>query len=199
MRRLHLIPLLQKFKREVTEGKANEHPADEHLKEKLLTEAGGILRWAIDGAVEWYAKGLRQPTTVKRFTGDFFNTADPYENWIAACGHENDAKSFTSSKDLYSNWSRYCDGIRERPGDLKAFMEDLEKRTEIFTKARPKKNNKQERGFFGLKLMMIPKSDTAPMTEEQKKQLPKRREEVPPIGVAAADAGRNTFNNRGVI
>jgi putative DNA primase/helicase len=163
MRRLHLIPLLQKFKSDVIEETSTVHLADVHLKQKLLAEASGILAWAIEGSLEWSRKGLQPPATVKHFTDDFFATADPYENWIAACGHEKDLSSFNSSKVLFSQWSEHCKAIRQYSGDLKSFCEDLEKREDIFTKARPKKNGKQERGFYGLKLTM-PKSDAARLT-----------------------------------
>jgi phage/plasmid-associated DNA primase len=196
-RRLHLIPLLEKFQSDVKEENraVNEHPADVDLKEKLLAEASGILAWAIEGSLKWRGKGLQPPATVKHFTGEFFSVADPYENWITACGHEKDMKEFHSSKDLYSNWSRYCDSIRQQPGDFKAFVEDLEKRTETFAKARPKKKGKQERGFYGLKLN-VPKSDTAALTDEQKRQLTVKRrpEAVPPIGVAAATTSERQRN-----
>lgn len=55
---------------------------DNHLKDKLMAEAPGILRWMINGAVMWAKGGLRQPDAVKQATEEYFEGQQPFEHWV---------------------------------------------------------------------------------------------------------------------
>jgi putative DNA primase/helicase len=48
---------------------------DHGLMERLLEEREGILRWAVEGAVEWYSHGLNPPAAVRRAT-EAYQTAE---------------------------------------------------------------------------------------------------------------------------
>ena len=61
-RRFYLLP----FNVTVPEGER-----DGDLPNKLVAEWPGILAWAIEGAVEWYADGLQPPDIVKQATRDY--------------------------------------------------------------------------------------------------------------------------------
>jgi putative DNA primase/helicase len=76
-RRLKLIPIEVKF-----EDPSDENPEPLYLKDKALedtliaTELPGILRWAIEGAVEWYRDGLKEPKVVTRATQQYREEED---------------------------------------------------------------------------------------------------------------------------
>ena len=69
-RRLHLIPF-------------NHKPAriDPDLLDKLKAEAGGIMKWIAEGAVDWFKGGLRPPPVVVKETNDYFAANDTVERW----------------------------------------------------------------------------------------------------------------------
>lgn len=75
-RRVKLIPF------EATFRGAN---ADPSLPARLRDEAEGILAWAVDGAAEWYAHGLEEPSTVLAATTDYRESEDRLAEFIAAC------------------------------------------------------------------------------------------------------------------
>ncbi len=72
--RLLLVPFTQKFVAN-PQGE-NEHPCDIHLKEKLETEAPGILAWLVRGYIEWKRDGLKPPTAVVAATEEYQRDED---------------------------------------------------------------------------------------------------------------------------
>lgn len=56
---------------------------DKLLPEKLRAEWPGILRWMIDGCLEWQRDGLKQPDVVKLATEEYFDAQDIIGKWIA--------------------------------------------------------------------------------------------------------------------
>jgi putative DNA primase/helicase len=66
-RRLRLIPFDQVIP---------DHERDPRLKEKLLTEAPGILAWAVRGCLEWQRDGLGTSEEVRDATADYRDGED---------------------------------------------------------------------------------------------------------------------------
>jgi len=103
---------------------------DMQLEEKLLNEAPGILRWMIDGCLDWQANGLSRPASVIAATESYFEDQDLMSQWIA---DECDLDPGSRYKNqpvgaLYAAWTAYCDRIGEQPGTVRAFGNNLEKR-----------------------------------------------------------------------
>ncbi|MGG5823764.1 phage/plasmid primase, P4 family [Falsiroseomonas sp. HW251] len=71
-RRFNIVPFVHK-------------PAtpDRRLEEKLWHEASGILRWMIEGCLDWQQHGLLRPAVVVNATAEYFEAQDVIGRWIA--------------------------------------------------------------------------------------------------------------------
>ncbi|MFD9442113.1 phage/plasmid primase, P4 family [Streptomyces sp. NPDC060001] len=74
-RRVKLVPFEATFR---------GSKADTSLPATLRDEAEGILAWAVRGAMEWYATGLQEPTSVATATQDYRESEDRLAEFIAA-------------------------------------------------------------------------------------------------------------------
>jgi putative DNA primase/helicase len=89
---------------------------DHHLAEKLRAEAPAILRWLIQGAVDWYAGGLRVPASITAGSRTLVREGSPFDQWHAErcmrdCGS-------TRHRELWADWSAWAkiNGHHERTG-----------------------------------------------------------------------------------
>lgn len=117
-RRLHLVPF-------TTIIPAEEK--DPELPEKLKAEAAGILRWMIEGCLEWERDGLRPPQIVKESTDEYLGAEDSLQQWLDDCC-DMDRAGFTSSKALFYSWTKWCEQSGEYVGTMKRLMAKLESR-----------------------------------------------------------------------
>jgi putative DNA primase/helicase len=104
-RRVRLIPFTRQFTTD----------ADRNLEEKLMTEATGILTWAILGCLEWQARGLEPPKTVTAATDEYRQEADPLGEFFQECCLMS-PESWTQSAVLYRAYCDWCNrvGMKER-------------------------------------------------------------------------------------
>jgi putative DNA primase/helicase len=113
-RRFNIVPFIHK-------------PAivDKDLEEKKLkTEWPGILRWMIDGCLEWQRIGLAPPKIVLDTTQEYFAEQDLVRQWIEEkC--ETKATSFGTSADLYKSWFTWAEINGEKPGTARWFSQAL--------------------------------------------------------------------------
>ena len=56
---------------------------DRHLPDKLRQEWPGILRWMIDGCLDWQKNGLIRPNVVVDATAEYFEAQDLLAQWLA--------------------------------------------------------------------------------------------------------------------
>jgi P4 family phage/plasmid primase-like protien len=121
---------------------------DPELAEKLWTmERHAILRWCIDGCLEWQRIGLAPPDIVRATTDEYFADQDTIGQWIE--DHANPQAgllAFTTSSVLFASWKTWCEAQNLRPGTEKAFVEALKEKG-----FRPERKN-YGRGFVGITL-----------------------------------------------
>jgi putative DNA primase/helicase len=99
------------------------------LEQKLKAEWPGILRWLIDGCLDWQANRLVRPESVVRATESYFEDQDLISQWLAeACDAEpgNRYKSAPVGV-LFASWTEFASRVGETPGSIKAFSAWLEK------------------------------------------------------------------------
>jgi P4 family phage/plasmid primase-like protien len=100
-----------------------EDERDPDLMGKLAEEHPAILRWAIDGCLEWQSTGLNPPATVREFTSEYFQDQDTLKQWLDECTRVDGPHTFTRTGELYASWKTWCDAGGLRPGSIKAFSE----------------------------------------------------------------------------
>jgi putative DNA primase/helicase len=123
-RRINIVPFTNK-------------PAkpDLGLRTKLKAEWPAILRWAIDGCLDWQKNQLIRPASVVDATSEYFSTQDTFSQWLdEECDVEpgNDWKSATSAE-LFTSWAAYAKRAGEAAQSRKTFAAALGKKG-IFVK-----------------------------------------------------------------
>jgi putative DNA primase/helicase len=120
---------------------------DPNLPEKLKPEWPAILRWCIDGCLEWQELGLAPPSIVRHATDEYFEDQDIIGEWIEdRVNLQAGPQAFTLSSVLFTSWKAWCEGQNLKPGSEKAFVEALKDRG--FKKVR----KAYGRGFEGIAL-----------------------------------------------
>lgn len=121
---------------------------DQRLEEKLKPEWPGILRWFIEGCLDWQKNGLIRPQSVQIATAEYFADQDVFSQWLEdTCDVDPDnGEFFEPQASLFRSWSEYAAAAGERAGDMAQMAEALQ-RNSI-----PRKRTKVARGFSGIRL-----------------------------------------------
>ena len=104
-----------------------EAERDPELTEKLRVEYPAILRWMIQGCLDWRQNGLGVPPAVREASDDYFHEQDVVAHWLNDCT-ERKQLAFTASSELYASWKTWA---TERGIDVlteKAFVKALQDR-----------------------------------------------------------------------
>jgi phage/plasmid-associated DNA primase len=129
---------------------ANIKQRDNDLKDKLLANKKGFLKWLVDGAVEWYrTQDLKRncPPQVKEFGDSYFEEQDVLACFIKdMCDDKDKNARISTSKflDAFNYWST------DTKHTLRTLVSAMEKKG--FSKKKLRINNKPEYGFEGIKL-----------------------------------------------
>jgi putative DNA primase/helicase len=118
-RRIHLIPFLNKF-----EGATN----NKKLKDALIEEWPGILRWIVQGVTLWLEHGLNPPDSVRVATESYRYESDPLTPFVEQrCVLAANARA--QAQALWSEYQQYAQTIEDwaRLSD-KAFYKSLKRR-----------------------------------------------------------------------
>jgi putative DNA primase/helicase len=144
-RRVQLVPFLQNIP-------AAER--DPRLGEKLAAEAPAILRWAIDGCLEWQRQGLAPPATVREASESYLEGEDVLGQWLGErCETGGGTRALTPFDALHQDWRQWCEANGGPSWGGKTFSKALDERG-----FHPAKSG-GVRGFRGIKLR--PKAEKA--------------------------------------
>jgi putative DNA primase/helicase len=117
--RLRLVPFI------VTIPKEERDPK---FTEKLKPEYPAILRWMIDGCIDWQANGLADPDAVREASNDYFHSQDSVAHWIDD-RTERRTLAFTLTADLFADWESWCaERDVDEVGTKTAFTKALQER-----------------------------------------------------------------------
>ena len=100
-RRLDLWPFERQFA---------EHERDMQMIDKLLAERDGILRWLVDGCMQWQRSGLLQSQKIRDASLSYRSDCDVVGQWIDECCMLSAAFNMESSAlfTSYRLWSEGC-------------------------------------------------------------------------------------------
>lgn len=139
-RRFNVIPFRHKPAR-----------VDRTLEEQLKAEHGRILRWMIEGCVDWFRNGLVRPIVVEAETELYFEEQDLLGQFLTdAC--EQGPSFYEVTGRLFAAWEKYAHAAGEHPGKQKAFGAALRKRG-----FKPDREPTSERAriYWGLRLPQL--------------------------------------------
>lgn len=102
---------------------------DSQLSQKLRHEFPGILRWMINGCMDWQQNGLIRPHLIVSATEQYFSEQDTFGQWIDEdCRVGGDAaKDWETARDLFESWTNFARAAGEEPGTQKRFGDELGK------------------------------------------------------------------------
>ena len=83
--RLNLIPFLYSFVADPDPAKPEQKQRDEGLRERLKSEAPGILAWLVRGCLEWQQQGLKPPACVTMATEEYRANEDTITQFVEEC------------------------------------------------------------------------------------------------------------------
>jgi putative DNA primase/helicase len=118
---------------------------DRELMQKLEAEWPAILRWTIDGALQWQRIGLVPPAIVLDATEAYFADEDLLQQWLDDCTEDGGEFAFSRTTELFASWKDWCEARNLKPGSEKAMSGYLADRG--FTK---KRNSAGQQGFRNL-------------------------------------------------
>jgi putative DNA primase/helicase len=98
---------------------------DSNLLQKLEPERPAILRWCIDGCLEWQRIGLAPPTIVLDATDAYFADQDTLQQWLDECIYDAGPHAFARQSELFTSWKSWCEERNYKPGSSMALSEAL--------------------------------------------------------------------------
>jgi putative DNA primase/helicase len=98
---------------------------DKDLADKLRAEWPAILRWMIDGCLEWQRIGLAPPQIVLDATEAYFADQDTLQQWIDDCTEDGGKFALTLTANLFTSWKSWCDTRNLEPGSEMSFSTAL--------------------------------------------------------------------------
>lgn len=118
-RRFNIVPFIQRPPK-----------PDRKLEPKLRAEAPSILRWMIEGCLDWQENGLVRPKSIAEATEAYFAEQDVFGQWLGdCCRTEAGTRSISEyAADLFRSWTAYAEQAGEKPGSRIALGKTLETR-----------------------------------------------------------------------
>jgi putative DNA primase/helicase len=143
--RLHIVPFLASFLPDSPERVKD-------MEERLKPEWPAVLRWGIEGCLQWQERGLDPPSAVREASAEYLEGEDALGRWLDECCELKPA--FTATHALHSSFKRWGEHANEAEAKWseRKLSDELSKRIGL---RREKRWNgfKQERGFLGVCLL----------------------------------------------
>ena len=117
-RRMHLVPFTVTIPPE---------ERDKELFDKLKPGWPGILRWAVDGSLEWQRAGLAPPPAIIAATDEYLAEEDALARWIEECC-ATDRHLWGIGAKLWGSWKAWSDANNDWTGTRKSFAQALNER-----------------------------------------------------------------------
>lgn len=117
---------------------------DKSLSDKLKAEGPQILRWAIEGALQWLDRGLNVPAKVAAASTEYMDDEDTLGQFLID-ETATDPAGFVTTTDLHDRFKFWCDRQGLHPWTLHTLRKELKSRG-FQDHRRP-----HGRGFIGLK------------------------------------------------
>lgn len=137
--RLKCIPFIVRMEREDPEF-------DLKLKEKLKSEAPGILAWAVRGCVAWLQEGLGEPPEINQAGMEWREHDDPLKDFLEDCcevrleDNDEGERHWVRSADLSQAYAWWCKQHSERfPLNREAFSDRI--KAKGFKQSRSRRNS----------------------------------------------------------
>jgi putative DNA primase/helicase len=121
---------------------------DRDLVNKLKAEWPAILRWMVDGCLEWKRDGLKVPAVVRLATDEYLADEDTIGQWLDDYTVA-DANAFTPARPLFQSWKSWCEERNLTAGTEKGLVESLE------GCGYERDRMKFGRGFRGIRLKVV--------------------------------------------
>jgi len=122
-----------------------EKDRDPHLFDKLQAEAGQILSWAIEGALQWQRMGLAVPDRVAAASRDYLDGEDTLGQFLADETVESPG-AWVQNSDLLLRFKQWCDAQGLQPWTSHTLTKAMKERS--FQDCR----RGGQRGFLGFRL-----------------------------------------------
>jgi putative DNA primase/helicase len=107
-------------------------PKDKDLKERLRKIKPGILRWIVEGCLEWQQIGISPPDCILKAVDDMAREEDKFGQFVSECLNRDDAECETPFRDLYAAfawwWDENQDGRESRLWSKIAVAKNFEER-----------------------------------------------------------------------
>jgi len=102
---------------------------DKKLPEKLRAEFPAILRWMINGCLDWQENGLVRPQSVLDATEEYFEDQNTMQQWLDQdCRVEMGNRYITETvASLFESWTKYARSNAVEAGTSKSFKPAMER------------------------------------------------------------------------
>lgn len=107
------------------------HEKDPKLAAELLAEAPGILAWAVEGAKQWYAGGLQEPTAITEVTNAYRSNSDVLAGFLPGVYVPGVDSDWVARTELFRDFQDYAEegNFRDLAGwSSRAFYRAIEER-----------------------------------------------------------------------
>ena len=122
---------------------------DPDLPAKLRTEGPAILRWLVDGCLEWQRMGLVPPKAVTEATDGYFAEQDVVARWAEECTQKPAAQfNITLTGVLYASFCNWASRQGAHPRDTKWFAHQMRR---LGYKA--SERTRKGKGYYGIEII----------------------------------------------